>query len=186
MDCSPPGSSVHGIFQAGILEWVAISFSRGSSRPRDWTPVSCVVGRFVTIWATREAPFYLFQFSSVTQLCPTLCNNMDCSTPGFPVHYPLPELTQTHVHLVIDAIQPSHSVNPFSCLQSFPASGSFLLSQFFASGGQNNRASALVSVLPINIQDWFPLGLTGLIFLQYKGLSRVFNTTVQKHQFFGA
>ena len=81
----------------------------------------------------------------------------------------------------------SFSVNPFSCLQSFPASGSFLLSQFFASGGQNNRASALASVLPMNIQDWFPLGLTGLISLQYKGLSRVFfNTTVQKHQFFGA
>ena len=79
----------------------------------------------------------------------------------------------------------SPSVVPFSsCLQSFPASGSFPMSQFSASGGQSIGDSALASVLPMNIQDWFPLGLTGLI-LQSKGLSRVFsNTTVQKHQFF--
>ena len=77
---------------------------------------------------------------------------------------------------------------PFSsCLQSFPASGSFLVSQLFASGGQSIGVSASVSVLPVNIEDWFPLGWTGWIFLQSKGLSRVFsNTTVQKHQFFGA
>ena len=82
----------------------------------------------------------------------------------------------------------SSSVVPFfSCLQSFPASGSFLMSQFFASGGQSIGASASASVLPMNIQDWFPLGWTGWISLQSKGLSRVFsNTTVQKHQFFGA
>ena len=80
----------------------------------------------------------------------------------------------------------SSSVTPFSShLQSFPASGSFPVSQFLASGGQSIRVSALASVLPMNIQDWFPLGLTGLISLQPKGLSRVFsNTTVQKHQFF--
>ena len=79
----------------------------------------------------------------------------------------------------------SSSVAPFSfCLQSFPASGSFpYLSQFFASGGQS--IGALATVLPMNIQDWFPLGLTGLIYLQSKELSRIFsNTTVQKHQFF--
>ena len=78
------------------------------------------------------------------------------------------------------------SVIPFSsCLQSFPASGSFQMSQFFASGGQSIGASASASVLPMNIQDWFPLGLTGWISLQSKGLSSVFsNTTVQKHQFF--
>ena len=77
---------------------------------------------------------------------------------------------------------------PFSsCLQSFPASGSLLRSQSFASGGQSIGASASASVLPISIQDWFPLGLTGWISLQSKGLSKVFfNTTVQKHQFFGA
>ena len=82
----------------------------------------------------------------------------------------------------------SSSVVPFSSyLQSFPASGSFPVSQFFASSGQSIRASASASVLPMNIQDWFPLGLTGLISLQTKTLSRVFsNTTVQKHQFFGA
>ena len=81
----------------------------------------------------------------------------------------------------------SSSVVPFSsCLQSFPASGSFLMSQFFVSGGQIMGVSPSVSVLPMNIQDWFPLGLTGWISLQSRGLSRVFsNTTVQKHQFFG-
>ena len=82
----------------------------------------------------------------------------------------------------------SSSVDPFSsCLQSFPASGSFPVSQFFASGGQSIGVSASASVLPMNIQDWFPLGLTGWISLQSKGLSRVFsNITVQKHRFFGA
>ena len=79
----------------------------------------------------------------------------------------------------------SSSVVPFfSCLQCFQTSGSFPVSQLFASGGQSIRASA--SVLPVNIQDWFPLGWTGWISLQSKGFSRVFsNTTVQKHQFFG-
>ena len=82
----------------------------------------------------------------------------------------------------------SSSVIPFSsCLQSFPASGSFPMSQFFPSGGQSTGVSASASVLPMNIQDWFPLGWTGWISLQSKGLSRVFsNTTVQKHWFFGA
>ena len=80
----------------------------------------------------------------------------------------------------------SSSVMPFpSYLQSFPASGSFQMSQFFTSGGLSIGASVSVSVLPMNILEWFPLGLTGLISLQSKGLSRVFsNTTVQKHQFF--
>ena len=80
------------------------------------------------------------------------------------------------------------SIIPFSsCLQSFLASGSFPMSQFFASSGQSIGASASASVLPMNIQDWFPLGWTGLITLQSKGLSRVFsNTTVQKHPFFSA
>ena len=82
----------------------------------------------------------------------------------------------------------SSSVIPFSsCPKSFPASGSFQMSRFFASGGHSIRVSASTSVFPINIQDWFPLGWTGWISLQSKGLSRVFsNTTVQKHQFFGA
>ena len=82
----------------------------------------------------------------------------------------------------------SSSVVPFSShLQSFPASGSFQVSQFFTSGGQSIGVSALMLVLPINIQGWFPLGWTGWISLQSKGLSRVFsNTTVQNHQFFSA
>ena len=129
------------------------------------------------------------QFSSVAQSCPSLCDPMDCSTPGLPVHHQLLELAQTHVHQVSDAIQPSHPLSvPFSsCLQSFPASWSFLMHPFFASGGQSIGASPTTSVLPMNIQDWSPLGWTGWISLWPKGLSRVcFNTTVQKHQFFGA
>ena len=82
----------------------------------------------------------------------------------------------------------SSSVLPFSsCLQSLPASRSFSMSQFFAWGGQSIGVSASASVLPMNIQDWFPLGWTGLISLQSKGLSNIFsNTTVQKHQVLGA
>ena len=93
--------------------------------------------------------------------------------------------------MFIESVMPSKRLIlccPFSsCLQSFPASGSFPMSQLFASGGQSIGFSASTSVLPVNIQDWFPLGWTGWISLQYKGLSRVFSsTTVQKHQFFGA
>ena len=189
MDCSPPDSSVHGILQARILEWVAMLSSRRSSRPRDWTRVSWVSytgGGFFTTSATWE--YISVQFSWVAQLCSTLCNPMDCSTPGFHLRHQLPELTQTYVHWVSDAILPSHPLIPFSsCLQSFPASGSFQMSQFFASGGQSFGALALASVLPMNTQDWSLLGWTGWISLQSKGLSRVFSsTTIQKHQFFSA
>ena len=112
---------------------------------------------------------------------------MDCSTPGFSVHHQLLQLAQTHIHQVGDAITISSSVIPFSCSQSFPASGFFLMSRFFTSGGQNIGVSASASVLPMNIEDWFPLGLTCLISLQSKGLSRVFSsTTVRRHQFFGS
>ena len=96
---------------------------------------------------------YSDQFSSVAQSCLTLCDTMDCSMPGFPVHQ-LPELAQTHVHRVSDVIQPSSSVVCFpSCPQSFPASGSFPVSQFFASCGQNIGISASASLRPMNIQD---------------------------------
>ena len=107
-------------------------------------------------------------------------------TPAFPAHHKLAELAQTHIHWVGDAIQPSHLVIPFSSyLQSFPTSGSFPMSQCFASGGQSIRVSTSASVLPMNIQDWFPLEWTGWISLLSMGLSRIFsNTTVQKHQFF--
>ena len=127
------------------------------------------------------------RFNSVAQSSQTLCDPMDCSTPGFPVHHQLPELTQNPVHRWCHPTI-SSSVVPFSSfLQYFPASGSFQMSQFFASGGQIFGVSASASVLPMNIQDRFPLGWTGWISLQSKGLSGVFfNTTVQKHQFFNA
>ena len=109
----------------------------------------------------------------------TICNPMDCTMPGFHVHHQLPEPAQIHVHWVGDAIQPlSPSVVPFSCLQSFPASGFFLMSQFSASGSQSTETSA--SVLLMNIQDWFPLGFFGFISLQPKGLSGVFSNTTVK------
>ena len=117
-----------------------------------------------------------------------LCHHTDCSTPGFSVLHDLPECAQTHLHCINDAIQPSHPLSPpSSCLQSFPASGFSPMSQLFTSGGQSTGVSASASALPMNIQDWFPLGLTALMFLLSKGLSRVFSsTTLQKHQFFGA
>ena len=107
--------------------------------------------------------------SSVNQSCLTLCDPTDCSTPGLPVHHQLVELTQTHVHRVGDVIQQSH---PLLSLQSFTVSGSFPMSQFFTSGGQSIGISASASVLPMNIQDWFPLGWTGWNCLQSKGLSK--------------
>ena len=110
---------------------------------------------------------------------------MDCSMPGFEVlHYP-PEFAQTHVHWVSDAIQPSHPLFSPSLPTFNISQHQGLMSWLFSSGGQSIGASA--SVLPMNIQGWFPSGFTGLISLQSKRLSRVFsNTKVQKHQFFGA
>ena len=94
IDCSLPSSSVHDIFQARILEWVAISFSKGSSQ---------------------------LQIRSVTQSCPTFCDPMNRSMPGLPVHHQLPEFTQTHVHRVSDAIQPSHALSSPSPLAPNPS-----------------------------------------------------------------
>ena len=105
MGCSPPGSSVHGIFQARILEWVAIPFSRRSSQPRVRTQVSCIAGIFFT---TEQPATPLVQFSLVAQSYPTLCDTMDCSTPSLLVHHQFPEPFQTHVYHICDAIQPSH------------------------------------------------------------------------------
>ena len=121
---------------------------------------------------------------SFVKSSPMLCDPLDYSTPGFPVLPYLLDFVQTHVCWVDDAIQPSHPLLFSSYPQSFPPLGSFSMSWLFASGGQSIGGS--VSVLPMNIQGWFPLGLTGLIALLSKGLSRVFSsTTVQKHQFFG-
>ena len=125
---------------------------------------------------------------SVTTSCLTLCDPMGCSTPGFPVPPHLPEFAQTHSLSQWCHPAVSSSVIPFSsCPQSFPPSGSFPLSQHFASGGQSIGTSASASVLPMNIQGWFPFRLTGLISLQSQGLSVVFfSTTIRKHQFFSA
>jgi len=114
MDYSLPGSSVHRIFQARILEWVAISFSRGSSRPRDQTQVSYAAGGFFTTELPEKSSITTIssvQFSSITHSCPTLWDPMKCSMPGLPVHHHIPEFTQTHVHLVSDVIQPSHPLS---------------------------------------------------------------------------
>ena len=128
-------------------------------------------------------------FSSVTQSCPTPCDTMNRSTPGLPVHHELPEFTQTFIHQVGDAIQPSHPLSS----PSSPApnrSQQQSLFQWVNSSHEVWRSigvSALASVLSENTQDWSLLEWTAWISLQSKGLSRVFsNTTVQKHQFFGA
>ena len=128
--------------------------------------------------------YYSVQFSSVTQSCQTLCNPMDCSAPDFPVHQQLPELT----HMSIESMMPSNHLILCRLL---------LLPSIFPSIRVFSNESVLhirwpkywnfSFNIPMNIQDWFPLGWTGWIFLLSKELSRVFsNTTVQKHQFFGA
>ena len=129
------------------------------------------------------------QFNSVAQSCPTLCDPMNHSMPGLPVHHQLLEFTQTHVHRVSGAIQPSHPLSSPSPPAPNPSQHQtlFPMSQLFTWGGQSIGVSALASVLPMKTQDWSPLGWTGWTSLQSKGLWRVFsNTTVQKHQFFGA
>ena len=106
---------------------------------------------------------YLCCGCSVAQSCPTLRDPMDCSTPGFPVLHYLLEFAQTHVHRVSEAIQPSHPLLPSSFVFNLiPASGSSLISRLFTiSDGQNIVASVSASVLPMNIQGWFPLGFSG-------------------------
>ena len=118
--------------------------------------------------------YNIVHFSSVAQSCPTLWDPMDFSMPGFPVHHQLSEPTQIHIHHMGDTIHHLILCLPLLLLPSiFPSSGSFPMSWFFTSGGQIIGVSALASVLPMNIQDWFPLGLIGWISLQSKGLSRV-------------
>ena len=127
-------------------------------------------------------------FCSVQSLsCVRLCDPMDCSTPGLPVHCQLLAFTQTYVHWVSDVIQPSHPLSSPS-VPTFNLSRHQGLFQWvsYLHGGQSIGVSASASVLSMTIQDWFPLGGTGWISLQSKWFSRVFsNTTVQKHQFFG-
>ena len=148
--------------------------------------------KFIIISIDAEEAFdkiqhpFTIQFSSVTQSYPTLCNPMDCSMAGLPVHHQLPEITQTHVHWVGDAIQPSHPLSSLSP-PAFNLSQHQGLFKLIISSHNVAKVSASASVLPVNIHDWFPLGWTGCISLLSKGLSRVFsNTTVQKHQFFSS
>ena len=127
------------------------------------------------------------QFSSVAQLCLTLCDPMDCSTPGLPVHHQLLKFTQTHVHWVSDAIHHLILCRPLLLLPSIFPSIRVFSNESALRIRWPKYWSFSFSISPsMNIQDWFPLGWTGLISLQCKGLWRVFsNTTVQKHQFFG-
>ena len=159
------------------LEWVAIPFFWAYSQPREQTQVSCVAGRFFTVCCC-----------SVTQLCLTLRPHglqharLSCPSPSPRVYLNLCPLSWW-CHPTI-----SSSVIPFSsCPQHFPATGSFQMSRLFASRGQSIGVSASTSVIQMNTQDWSPLGWTGWISLQSKGLPTVFSkTTVQKHQFFSA
>ena len=123
----------------------------------------------------------------VAKSCPALCDTMDRRMPGIPVLHYLPEFVQFHVRWVSDAIQLSHPLSPPSPPPvSLSISGSFPMSWLFASVSQRIGASALASVLSMNSQGWFPLGLTGFISLQSKELLRVFSSTIEKHQFFDA
>ena len=165
--CKPDGHGNVWLFSAHFLSFLKKKFN--------W--------RIIASWCCVS---FCHCCCPVTKLCPSLYDPVDCSTPDFPVLHYLLEFAQIHgplsqwCHPTI-----SSSVNPFFCPQSFPASGSFWISRLFASGGQSIGASAIV--LPVNIQGWFPLELTALVSLLSKGLSRIFsNTTVWKHQFFGA
>ena len=126
------------------------------------------------------------QFSSVAQLCATLCDPMVWSMPGFPVHHQLLEVLQMHVHWVGDAIQPSHPLlSPSPPAFKLSQNRYFPMNRLFTSDDQTIGVSASASVLSMNIQDLFPLEWTDWISLQSKGLPRVFsNNTVQMHQFF--
>ena len=157
-------------------------------RPRDQTCVSCIGKWILSHWAIKEAlafPSASVQLLSCVWLLVTpwtaACQAFLSITNSWSLLKSC--LSSQWSHPIISSF-----VVPFSsCLQSFPASESFLMNQLFASGGQSTEASSSATVLPMNIWDWLPLGLTGLTSLQSKGLSRVFsNTTVQKHQFFGA
>ena len=140
----------------------------------------------ITIILLNTEVLYTF-WLSVPFSCSVMSGPMDCSTLGFPVHHQLPELAQTHIHQVGDAIQPSHPLSSHSlpALSLCQHQGLF---QWVSSSYQVAKVLVLqLQHLPMNIQDWFPLGWTGWISLQSKGLSKVFsNTIVQKHQFFGA
>ena len=169
LGCEDPleeGTATHSSILAWSSPWTEkpASYSPWSHKESDRTEVTSV------------------QFSSVAQSCPTLCDPMNRSTPGLPVHHQLPEFTQTYIHRVMPS---SHLIlcHPLLLLPPIPPSIS-IMSQPFAWGGQSTGVSALASFLPKKSQGWSPSEWTGWISLQSKGLLRVFsNTTVQKHQF---
>ena len=188
------------ILEHKIMKWPSIG---GASCQSEWcNTISslwdlfhnrrlCLLSNSWKLFILDKTFFFLqsVQFSSVQSLnCVWHWDPTDCSTPGLPVPSATPGVYSNSCPLS-QWCHPtiSSSIVPFSsCPQSFPASGSFQMSQLFTSGGQSTGVLASASVLPMNIQDWFPLRWTGWISLQSKGLSRVFsNTTVQKHQFFG-
>jgi len=198
---------VHGILLARKLEWLTISFSRGFFPNQGSNPgfLHCrwilyllsnqgklLFWDVFSLFPHFEFFFFFFNHQSVKFSCSVVSDSLwahkpqharpPCPSPT-PGIYPNPCPSSRWWHSTI-----SSSVVPFSsCPQSFPASGSFPMSQLFAAGGQITGVSASASVLPKKSQGWSPLGWTGWISLQSKGLSRVFsNTTVQKHQFFGA
>jgi len=136
-------------------------------RHREWTCGHSRGGEGGMSWES-SFDMYILQFSSVTQSCPTLCNPMNRSTPGLPVHHQLPEFTQTHVHRVSYAIQPSHPLSSPSPPAPNPSQHHSLPTrQLFPWGGQSTGVSALASFLPKNTQGWSPSEWTGLISLQY-------------------
>ena len=163
-----------------ILERVAYPFSRGYSQPRNLTGVSCIAGGFFTNWAISSVQFSRSVVSDSWRPQEPQQARPPCPSPTPGVHTnPCPLSRWCHPTI-------SSTVIPFSSSpQSFPASGSFQMSQLFTSSDHRIGVSASTSVLPMNTKDWSPLGWTGWISLQSKGLARVFsNTTVQKHQFF--
>ena len=178
--------------------WIKVTKIRGSRFSASCVFMYC--GSVTPFWTLekRHIPCPLWHFCVSVQLGYLLSCSRSVMFDSLPLHglqdsrLPCPSPSPRACSNTCPLSQWCHptissSVIPlFLCLQSFPVSGSFLMNQSFASGGQSLGVSASASVLPINIQDWFPLGLTGLISLQSKGLSRIFsNTTVQKHQFFG-
>ena len=179
----PPGKNT-GVGCPALLPGV---FLIQGSNPRLLCPLYWQAGSLPLALPRKPQDNVSVQFSHLVVPDSLWPHGLQHTTPPCPS--PTPRVYPDSCPWVSDAIQTiSSSVIPFSSHpQSVPASGSFPMSQFFTSGGQSIGVSASASVLPLNIQDWFPLGWTGWISLQSKGLSRVFsNTTVQKHQFFSA
>ena len=161
--CGGPDGKYFGFCNHNVPDQL-LSLPSGCNMSADWLVLTTLCPRAITCCL-----YFRVHFSSVAQLSPTLCDPKDCSTPGLPIHHQLLEFTQhpdsrpssQWCHPAI-----SSSVVPFSsCLQSFPASGSFQMSQLFTLGAQSIGVSASESVLPMNIQGWFPLGLTGWLSL---------------------